>query len=90
MTKKEFIDGAALKTGFSKKDTGVTVDALLETVKEALQDGETIKLAGFGTFTTLEKGEREGRNPSTGETIIIPAGKTPKFKFSKTVKEFVK
>ena len=90
MTKKEFIDAVASKTGFSKKDTGVTVEALLETVKEALQDGETIKLASFGTFTVVEKGEREGRNPSTGETIVIPAGKTPKFKFSKVVKDFVK
>lgn len=89
MNKKELIAAMAEKAGFTKKDTGIVLDAFIEAVTEALARHEDVKLAGFGTFTTVERAPRECRNPQTGETFMSEAKTAPKLKFGKAVKDAV-
>src|SRR5258705_9863545 len=78
MNKQELIDAVAAGTGESKASTGEAIDAIIETVTAAVTRGDTVQLIGFGSFSTVARAERSGRNPSTGETTI-PAAKTVKF-----------
>lgn len=87
MNKKEFITAVAGKTGITKKDAAIVLEAFMDTIKEAMSNDEKVHFTGFGTFEVVERAAREGRNPQTGETMIIPARKTPKFKAGKTLKE---
>ena len=63
--------------------------AFVESVQEALENGEKVQLGGFGTFETRERAAREGRNPRTKEVISIPASVVPVFKAGKEFKEKV-
>ena len=90
MNKAEFIAKIAEKNGATKKATGEYLDAVIEVVTEAMVAGEDVKIAGFGTFTVVERAAREGRNPQTGEAMHIEASKSPKFKPSSTLKAAVK
>ena len=89
MNKQELIDAVAASTGESKASTGEAIDAILEAVTSALTRGETVQLIGFGSFATGARSERAGRNPSTGETITIPAAKAVKFTAGKSFKDAV-
>ena len=89
MNKHELIDAVAATTGESKASTGEAIDAILEAVTAAVTRGETVQLIGFGSFSTGARAERTGRNPSTGETITIPAAKTVKFTAGKGFKDAV-
>jgi len=86
MTKTELIDKVAQTAGLTKKDVAGAVNTILETIKETLQNGDDIALPGFGTFSVRESAERKGRNPRTGDEIIIPARKSAKFKAGKNLK----
>ena len=87
MNKQELIAAAAEKTGFSKKDTEATLNAVLEAVVANLQDNEKVQLVGFGSFEVKQRAARIGRNPKTKEDIEIPAAREPVFKPSKSLKE---
>ena len=89
MNKHELIDAVAAGTGESKASTGEAIDAMLEAVIAAVTRGDTVQLIGFGSFATGARGERTGRNPSTGETITISAAKTIKFTVGKAFKDKV-
>lgn len=89
MIKADLIDAIAAETKFSKKDTDLFIKAFIETVSKALEEGDNVQLMGFGTFEVGERAAREGRNPKTGETVKIPASKTPKFKAGKALKDRV-
>jgi DNA-binding protein HU-beta len=89
MTKKDFIEKYAAKTGVSKKAAGEYVEAFLETVEEAAVSHRGVQFVGFGTFEVKETAERIGRNPKTGEEISIPAKKVVKFKAGKKLQEAV-
>lgn len=89
MNKTGLIDVVSKKTGYTKKDTGAVVDALVEAVIEANVAGEEVSIAGFGKFSVTERAAREGRNPATGETIQIEASKAPKFKAATAYKTAV-
>lgn len=89
MTKQDLIDAVANEGGFSKKDAGRAVDAVIDGVTRALRGGEKVQIAGFGTFEVRSRSAREGRNPQTGQTIMIPARKSPAFKAGKALKEAV-
>ena len=65
------------------------LDAVLESVSQTLQSGGDVRLVGFGTFSVVARARTEGRNPRTGEKIIIPASKQPKFKAGKGLKDAV-
>ena len=89
MNRHELIDAVAATTGGSKAGTGEAIDAILEAVTAAVTRGETVQLIGFGSFSTGARAERAGRNPSTGETITIPAAKTVRFTAGKAFKDAV-
>ncbi|MGN0628685.1 MAG: HU family DNA-binding protein [Oscillospiraceae bacterium] len=89
MTKSDLIAAVATKLGSSKKDSEKAVSAVLASVTEALANGESVQLVGFGTFEVKTRAERKGINPRTGEEITIPASKLPSFKAGKALKEAV-
>ncbi len=79
MTKAEFIDQVAERSGLTKKDASEAVDAVLATIEGALKRGSDVVFSGFGKFSVSDRGAREGRNPATGEKIHIAASRVPKF-----------
>ena len=89
MKKAEFIETVANKAGLSKKDANEALNAILDTITEALKKGETVNFIGFGSFTTVERAAREARVPLTGKSVKIPARKAVKFKVGKSLKESV-
>lgn len=89
MTKKEFVENYARKTGLSRKLAGEYADSFLETVEEALVSDSGVQFVGFGNFEVKETAERMGRNPKTGEEIKILAKKAVKFKAGKKLQEAV-
>lgn len=89
MNKAELITSMAEKSQLTKKDTESALKAFIESVSEALEGGDKVQLVGFGTFETRVRAEREGRNPRTKETIVIPASVAPVFKPGKELKEKV-
>lgn len=89
MNKSEMIDAIAKQAGLSKTDAAKALNAFTEVVKDALKDGDTITLVGFGTFKVAERAERQGLNPRTKQPITIPAAKVPKFIAGKTLKDAV-
>lgn len=89
MNKTELIARVAEKTNLTKKAAGDAVEAVLETITEALAGGDKVTLVGFGTFEVRDRAARRGVNPATGETIEIPASRVPAFKAGKSLKETV-
>jgi len=89
MKKAEFIDAVAEKSGLSKKDANEALNAILDTITEALKEGQTVSFIGFGSFSTVEREAREARVPLTGKTVKIPARKAVKFKVGKSLKDTV-
>lgn len=88
MTKKEFVELFAKKGEFaSKAEAEKKAKAFLETVETALIQGEEVSFVGWGKWEVVEKAERIGRNPQTGEEITIPARKAIKFKAGKALEE---
>ncbi|HGJ5862590.1 HU family DNA-binding protein [Arsenophonus nasoniae] len=90
MNKTELINQIAEKAGLTKKDSEKALNALIETVTEALKAGDEVQLVGFGNFQVKQRAARNGRNPKTGETLKIAAANVPSFKAGKTLKEAVK
>ena len=90
MNKVELIGAVASKSEISKKDVEKVINAFTNVVADALVDGDKVQLVGFGTFEVVERAERLGRNPATGEAMIIAASKSPKFKAGKALKDAVK
>ena len=88
--KAELVDRVAKKTQLTKKDVSATVEALFETIQEALKAGEKVQVIGFGNFEVRERAARKGRNPQTGKEIKIKASKVPAFKAGKAFKDAVK
>lgn len=86
MQKTELIKAIADKTGHSQKAVGEMVNAMMEIITATLKDGKKVTLTGFGTFEVREKKARTGTNPTTGQKIQIPAGKSIKFSVGATLK----
>jgi integration host factor subunit alpha len=86
MTKADLIENVYLKTGFSKKESAEIVEMVFELIKTTLEQGEKIKIAGFGNFVIKEKATRRGRNPQTGEEIEITSRRILTFKPSQVLK----
>ncbi|OPL14371.1 MAG: integration host factor subunit alpha [Firmicutes bacterium ML8_F2] len=86
MTKADLIENIYLKTGFSKKESADIVEIVFDLMKSTLEDGEKIKIAGFGNFVVKEKASRRGRNPQTGDEIEISSRKILSFKPSQVLK----
>lgn len=89
MNKAELVEAMAAKTGLSKAATESAVKAFVEVVSEELQKGGKVQLIGFGSFETVKKAARTGRNPQTGAETKIPACTAPKFKAGQALKDQV-
>ncbi|MFR2774859.1 MAG: HU family DNA-binding protein [Anaerostipes sp.] len=90
MTKLDLVREIAQEMEVTQKEAAKAMDAVIGVIADKVVDGETIRIAGFGTFDTVDVAERTGRNPQTGESLVIPAHKTPKFKYSKAIKDAVR
>ncbi|AVM57741.1 DNA-binding protein [Bacteroides heparinolyticus] len=80
MNKAELISAMAAESGLSKVDSKKALDAFVASVSKAMKAGDKVSLVGFGTFSVAERAARTGINPSTKQTIKIPAKKVVKFK----------
>ena len=89
MNKSELVSSVAEKAELSKKDAEKAVAAVIASVTDALIAGDKVQLVGFGTFEVRERAERMGRNPQSGETMLIGASKNVKFKAGKALKDKV-
>ena len=90
MNKSDLVDSVASKADMSKAEAGRAVDAVLGSVGDALGNGDSVSLVGFGTFSVRHRAARMGRNPQTGATMQIAASKVPGFKAGKALKDKVK
>jgi len=89
VNKSELIDAIAASADLPKTVAGRALDAVVESITNALKDGDSVSLVGFGTFSVKERAARTGRNPQTKEPIQIAAAKVPGFKPGKTLKDAV-
>lgn len=89
MTKAELVDEIAQKADLTRKHSEVIVDAVFSSIVEALQEGDKIELRGFGSFRVRHRASRTGRNPKTGEGVLVPAKQVPYFKPGKELRELI-
>ena len=89
MNKQELIASVADTTGVGRSDAGRAVEAVFDTISGALQRGDEVRLVGFGTFSVGKRKASTGRNPRTGEPMMIKASSQPKFKPGKGLKDAV-
>ena len=89
MTKADLIDSLATDFELSKRQTGEIIDALLDEIKAALRAGDKVQLIPFGSFMVRDRKRREGRNPKTGEQIVIAARRVPAFSAGKALRDAV-
>lgn len=90
MTKAEFVDRLAAKSGLTKKDAANVVDAFVDVITDALKEGEDVQFTGFGKFYVQQREAREGINPQTKAKIKIPACSVPKFSAGMALKNACK
>lgn len=89
MNKSELISSISEKSDITKAEAEKALSAFIESIEEALANGDKVQLIGFGTFEVRERPARKGRNPQTNEEIMIEASKAPVFKAGKALKEIV-
>ncbi len=89
VNKDELARGVASRTGLDNGQAKAAVEATLEEIPRQVADGNEVRLTGFGKFSAVQRPAREGRNPSTGETIQIAAKRVPKFSAGAELKKAV-
>ena len=89
MNKTELIEQIATRSGVTKADAGRAVNAMLDSIVEAIANGDDVSLPGFGSFKASARAAREGKNPKTGEKLTIAATTVPKFSAAATFKAAV-
>lgn len=89
MTKSEMAEKLAEKINVKKQQAEEIINIFANSIMEALAKGDKVEIRGFGSFRVRERAEKEGRNPKTGEKVIVPAKKVPFFKTGKDFREMV-
>ena len=89
MTKADLVEMVAEKTGLTRTDVAVVVDAFLESIKKTMEEGNNIEIRGFGTFKIKPRKARKARNPRTGEEVPVPDRKVPVFRPSSEFKTLI-
>ena len=89
LTRKELAEAVADQLGYPRSSCAEIVDSFFDTIKTALMGGKPIKIVHFGTFSLRDKNPRNGRNPRTGESILIKKRQMVSFKPSKILREQV-
>jgi integration host factor subunit alpha len=87
ITKAKIVEAVAEQNGYPKKQSVNTIDTLLEIIKRTLESGEDVLVSGFGKFCVKEKHERRGRNPSTGEDMILEPRRVVTFRCSQLLRD---
>ena len=87
MVKHDIVDEVVNRTGLSKTKAEIAVETVFETMKRSMERGERIELRGFGVFNIRPRKTGIGRNPRTGEEVIIPPGKAVRFKTGKDLQK---
>ena len=87
LTKADIIDAVAAANGFSRKKASETVEAVLELIKQALESGDDVLITGFGKFCVKQKNQRKGRNPATGEDMLLRPRRVVTFRHSGKLRE---
>ena len=87
LTKSHLIDTTAEQNGFPQNRSSEIIETLLEIIKKPLESGDDVLITGFGKFCVKEKGERRGRNPSTGEDMMVRSRKVVTFRWSRKLRE---
>jgi DNA-binding protein HU-beta len=91
VTKQEFVDAVAQRSGLSRREAGQAVDAVLDTITDTLTKRDSINFTGFGKFATSERKARMGVNPrNPGQKVHIPAATVPKFTAGSGLKQAVR
>jgi len=90
VTKAEIAKVVHERVGLSKKESGQIVDAVLDVVHKALEQGDDVKISGFGHFIIRNKRPRRGRNPKTGDEITISSRRVVTFRASQLLKKQVR
>ena len=86
LTKSHLIDAIAGQNGYTKKKSTETVETILELIKSELASGDDVLISGFGKFCVKEKRERRGRNPATGEDMMLAPRKVVTFRCSRQLR----
>ncbi len=89
MNKSELIDAVAAQAGITRVDAAKAIDAFVETIVDAVANDDGVSLTGFGTFKAAPRAAREGKNPKTGEKLLIAETTVPKFSAGATFKATV-
>lgn len=89
MNKADLIKSISEKGDITRVDAEKALNAFIESVEEALVNGDKVQLVGFGSFEVRERAERKGRNPQTKKEITIKASKAPVFRVGKVLKDMV-
>ncbi len=87
ITKNDIIERVTERIGFSRSQSVELVELLLETIKSSLEKGDDILVSGFGKFSAKQKAERKGRNPATGNDMMLDGRKVVTFKHSVVLKD---
>ncbi len=90
MNKADIISKVHEVLGSTKADAERAVDTVFSSIEGAMKDGNAVSVAGFGIFEAKLRAKREARNPRTGETVMVPAMRVPKFRAAKALKDSVK
>lgn len=89
MNKKEFVESISKTHQITQVSARKALDAILANMAAAMENGERVTISGFGSFRVVDKAAQKGRNPQTGQAIVIPARKVVKFKPAKSLTEKV-
>lgn len=89
VNKNDLVATVAERTGLTKRDSEKAVNAVIDSIQDALARGDKVSLVGFGTFEVRERGARTGRNPQTGAVINIPATRVPSFRAGKQLRDLI-
>ncbi len=87
LTKANIVEAVAEQIGYTKNQSVNTIETFLELIKRSLESGEDVLVSGFGKFCVKEKRERRGRNPSTGEDMMLEPRKVVTFKCSRQLRD---
>jgi len=90
MNKADLVARIAQEAEITRRQAEKALTALMDGVQDALTQGDSVTLVGFGTFSVMSRAARKGRNPQTGREIFIPASKSPKFRAGKSLRDAIK
>lgn len=90
LSKSDLINRVSKASGFTKKDTGIAVNATIDEIVNILADGYELNIIGFGKFVVVDTVERTGTHPVTGEKFVVPPSRLVKFRPSKELKGLVR